>query len=76
MIKYETTQAGKCLLEVHGSSDDIGCDAAYMIALIYKDLFNANPVRAALFRSKTMYALNGAMDAIERGEFNNDNYTT
>ena len=75
MIKYETTQEGKCRLEVYGSSDEIGCDAAYMIALIYKDLFNANPACATLFRSKTMYALNGAMDAIERGEFN-DYHTT
>lgn len=75
MIKYETTQAGKCRLEVHGSSDDIGCDAAYMIVLIYKDLFNANPKCAALFRKKTMYAINGAMDAIERGEFNDDHTT-
>lgn len=69
MIKFETTQPGKCYLEVRGSSTDIGCDAAYMIALIYKDLFNANPACAARFRERTMYAINGAMDAIERGEF-------
>lgn len=76
MIKYETTQAGKCRLEVHGSSDDIGCDAAYMIALIYQDLFNADPACATSFRRKTIYVLNGALDAIERGEFNNDDHTT
>lgn len=75
MIKYETTKPGKCYLEVRGSSSDIGCDAAYMIVLIYKDLFNANPAAAALFRKSTMYAINGAMDAIERGEFD-DNHTT
>ena len=74
MIKFETTGAGKCYLEVRGSSTDIGCDAAYMITLIYKDLFNANPACAARFRERTMYAINGAMDAIERGEFN-DNHT-
>ena len=75
MIKYETKQAGKCCLIVHGSTDEIGCDAAYMISLIYNDLFKADPAHAALFRKKTMYAINGAMDAIERGEFSNDNYT-
>lgn len=75
MIKYETMQGGKCFLQVRGSSIEIGCDAAYMIALIYKDLFNENPAAAATFRGATMYALNGAMDAIERGEFN-DYHTT
>lgn len=76
MIKYETQNAaGKCRLEVKGSSTDIGCDAAYMIALIYKDMFKSDPVSAAIFRDAIMYAINGAMDAIERGEFSNDNYT-
>lgn len=75
MIKYETTQAGKCCLVVRGSSDVIVCDAAYMIALIYKDLFKADPAAAARFRGATMYAINGAMDAIERGEFNDDHTT-
>ena len=74
MIKYETIQPGKCYLEVRGSSKDIGCDAAYMMALIYNDLFNASPVCAAKFREYTMHAINGVMDAIERGEFN-DNHT-
>lgn len=69
MIKYETKEPGKCYLEVSGSATDIGCDAAYMITLIYKDLFNADPACAARFRARTMYAINGAMDAIERGEF-------
>ena len=69
MIKYEVKGEGKCYLEVNGSSTEIGCDAAYMITLIYKDLFNANPARAAVFRKTTMYAINEAMDAIERGEF-------
>lgn len=75
MIKFETTTPGKCYLEIQGSPDDIGRDAAYMIALIYRGLFNANPVCAAGFRARIMYAINGAMDAIERGEFNNDNHT-
>ena len=69
MIKFETTQPGKCYLEVQGSSTDIGCDAAYMITLIYKDLFKEDPACAARFRARTMYVINVAMDAIERGEF-------
>lgn len=69
MIKFETTEPGKCTLEVKGSIHDIGCDAGYMIALIYRDIFNANPLEAAKFRYCTMHAINDAMDAIERGEF-------
>lgn len=75
MIKYETTNPGKCYLEVGGSSCEIGCDAAYMIALIYKDLFNKNPADAAIFRAATMCAINEVMNAIERGEFRNDDHT-
>lgn len=75
MIKYETTQPGKCYLEVHGSSTEIGCDAAYMITLIYKNLFNTDPVAAATFRGAIMYAINEVMNAIERGEFRNDDHT-
>ena len=73
MIKYENNEAGKRYLEVRGSSTDIGCDIAYMIALIYKDLFKRNPAVAASFRRWTMYVINAVMDAIERGELN-DNY--
>lgn len=69
MIKYETKGNGNCYLEVRGPSTKIGCDAAYMITLIYKDLFKASPACAAVFRESTMYAINSAMDAIERGEF-------
>lgn len=76
MIKYETKQPGKCYLEVAGSSDDIGCDAAYMIALIYNSLFTQSPAVAASFRRHTMYTINDVMDAIERGEFDHDNHTT
>ena len=47
-----------------------------MVALIYNDLFKVDHASASLFRKKTMYALNGAMDAIERGDFNNDYHTT
>lgn len=75
MIKYETREPGKCYLEVSGSLKDIGCDATYMITLIYKDLFKMDPVIAACFRRHTMYAINGAMDAIERGEFSHDDHT-
>ena len=75
MIKYETMQGSKCFPQTRGSSSEIGCDAAYMIALIYKDLFNTNPADAATFRRATMYAINHTMDAIERGEFSHDNYT-
>lgn len=76
MIKYETNGAGKAYLEIQGSTTDIGCDAAYMLAIIYKDLFKKSPDRASLFRHFTMYAIENTMDAIERGEFSNDNYTT
>ena len=76
MIKYKTGRGSKCFLQVRGSSKEIGCDAAYMITLIYKNLFNTNPAAAATFREATMYAINEAMDAIERGEFRNDDHTT
>lgn len=72
MIKYETKQPGKAYLKVRGSSKDIGVDAAYMIALIYNDLFKASPARATVFRLSTMFALNDVMDSIERGDFNDD----
>lgn len=76
MIKFETTQPGKSYLEVHGSSIDIACDAAYMVTLIYMDLFKKDPACAARCREHTMYVINDVMDAIERGEFNNDYHTT
>lgn len=72
MIKYEITERGKCKLEVGGYTTEIGCDAAYMIALIYKDIFITDPAVAARFRRLIMEALNDTMDAIERGEFKHD----
>lgn len=68
MIKYEFTEPGKSILEFRGSSDDIGCEAAYMLVQIYKGVFDEDPAVAARFRRVTMYAINGAMDAVERGE--------
>lgn len=69
MIKYETTEPGKSILEIRGSLYDIGCEASYMIVRIYKEVFDKDPAAAASLRRSTMYAINSAMDAIERGEF-------
>lgn len=75
MIQYETRDPGKCYLEVSGTYIEIECDAAYMITLIYNDMFKKDPVTAASFRRRIMYAINRAMDAIERGEFSHDDHT-
>lgn len=69
MIKYEFTTPGKTILETRGSVSDISCEAVYMIVLIYKEVFDKDPEAAASLRRSTMYAIIGAMDAIERGEF-------
>lgn len=69
MIKYEFTEPGKSVLEIKGSISDIGCEAAYMIVMIYKEVFDKDPAAAASLRRSTMYAIDSAMGAIERGEF-------
>lgn len=72
MIKYEISNPSNGKLEISGSFDVIGCEAALMLVKIYKEVLNRDPKEAVQFRMATMYAINRAMDMVERGEFDHD----
>lgn len=70
MLRFETlgNDDGNCIFEMKGTGKIIGTEAAYMMTLIYREIYRVDPAAAKKFRRITLYAINGAFDAIERGD--------
>ena len=70
MLRFEIldNNIGKCKLEMNGKTTEIATDAAYMMALIYRDIYRADPAVARIFREIVLDSINTAYDVIERGD--------
>lgn len=69
MLRFETLdEKGGCVFEMKGKGKIIGIEAAYMMTLIYKGIYKEDPAAAREFRRTVLYAINGAYDAVERGD--------
>lgn len=70
MLRFETLEkdSGECIFEMKGFANEIGPEAAYMMVLIYRCIYKSDPMEARIFRKTVLYAINGAFDAIERGD--------
>lgn len=75
MIKYESNVDGETNINISGSSKEIGFEAVLMIVMIYDEMYKKNITSAVRFRNIITHLSNKIMDDIERGEFNNDDYT-
>ena len=69
MLKFETLdKEGRCIFEMNGNVNEIGTEAAYMMSLIYRDMYRADPAAAKTFREIILDTINRAYDVIERGD--------
>lgn len=47
MLKFETLdKEGRCIFEMNGFVKEIGTEAAYMMSLIYKNMYRSDPAAA------------------------------